>query len=156
MDRLCWYYCELCRAERLIPGGAEDAKAWFEDQLAQLRRCYARAAQTEAQGQAGEEAAKTWMEARRLYRLLGDPDHELVCAQNAFRCDPGDYRVRHVLASCLVEQEQFAAAEQHLNWCLQRRPTDQKLQKMVREVVKKRIDNEGRTVRSDNTPSLLR
>ncbi len=132
------------------------------DELDRLRRDYASAAAAKARGLQGKEAAKYWLEARWLYALTGQSDYALQCAENAYRLDRNDYDVRHALAQCLVKLQRFDEAEEHLNWCLQRRPRDERLQLAAREAFKGRIDREAQSNYrdsvnySDPTNRLLR
>ncbi len=142
LEQLRGLYVQCCRAQGRNPTGDGAAKAWLQNELAQLRHTYALLAQTEAQGCNGEEAAVTWLEARWLYRKLADSDQSLRCAENALRCDPNNYNARYALAECLCEHNQFAEAEGHLDWCLQRQPGNNKLLRLARKAARKQIDNE--------------
>jgi tetratricopeptide (TPR) repeat protein len=126
------------------------------DQLAELRRYHARVARAEAQTLEAEEAAGAWLEAQWICHLLGDSEQALVCAQSAWQCDPNNYQVRYSLGKRLAEQQQFAEAEGHLAWCLQRHPGDEALQRLHREVVKRRIDNESRAAYRHDSHAPLR
>jgi len=121
---------------------AQCGRFHLPDQIGQLRYHYARAAENEARLQEGKTAAYAWLEAGWLYHLLSESDRSYQCAQNAFQCDPNNFDVRYALAIRMAEQKQFAASEKHLDWCLQRRPDDQRLQNVMRRVVVGKIDSE--------------
>ncbi|MBN2475479.1 MAG: O-antigen ligase family protein [Pirellulales bacterium] len=119
------------------------------EELSRLRHYYAQVARTEAQARQADEAAKAWLEAGWLHHLMGESPQAFWCAQNAFGCDPNSYEVRHALTLRLAEQHRFVEAEQHLAWCLLRRPDDQRLRDLKRYVVKGRIDAETKVVQRD-------
>lgn len=146
LNRLGLLYADRCRAEGRPAEGLQAAVSWLENQLAQLHHYYAQIARTEAEGLQGEEAARTWLEAAWFCHMTGDRGAALQCAQNAFRHDPNDYEVRYTLALRLIDDQQFAEAERHLSWCSRQRPSNEKLQFLVRETVKNRIDKESRTL----------
>ena len=74
-----------------------------------------------------------------LYWRLGDPDRRLQCARNALRCDPNGFRVHQRLANCLAGLGQLAEAKEHLDWCLKRKPDDQRLLDKEKEIMRKEI-----------------
>ncbi len=110
------------------------------DELAQLRRYYVRLARAEAKSQEEKEASYTYLEASWACYYLGDLDQSLHCVQEAMRCDPNDYRVRRVLALRLMDRGRFDEAQEHVDWCLNRRPDDPKVKGILREVVRRRLD----------------
>jgi len=121
----------------------EYSRFHLPEDLTQLRRCYAGAALAKARTLDEEEdAAQAWLEAGWLYHLLEQSDRALDCARNAFARNPNDYNVRHAMALRLADQQQFAEAETHVDWCLQRRPNDKRLQDLRRRIVVGRIDGE--------------
>lgn len=88
--------------------------------------------------------------------MTGDLEQAFQCAQEAYRHEPNNYEVRYSLALRLIDQEQYAEAEDHLKWCAFRRPDDQKLQWLLRETVKNRIDEQGPPIRQAQRPRTLR
>jgi len=126
------------------------------DQLVELRRAYAGAAEAEAGKLKGKEAAGLWLEAMKIYGQVEDDARRLLCARNAIDCEPNRYYARYQLALCLIDQGQFAEAEEHLIWCRQRRPGNPTLENQLREVVKQRHDRDTRTAASDRPADYLR
>ncbi|MGQ9574457.1 MAG: O-antigen ligase family protein [Thermoguttaceae bacterium] len=111
---------------RILHGLA--ARRGRPEQLAPLRSHLAARLESAAQKARGPQAAQLWMEAHRLRAALGQRRQALCCARNAHACDPNNYEVRSALASCLIDEGEFAEAEAHLYWCLRRRPADRSLQ----------------------------
>jgi tetratricopeptide (TPR) repeat protein len=116
------------------------------DQLEQVRRRYSEAARAEAEQLDGQAAANRWLEAQSIYSLLGDERSAAQALRSAFRLAPNDFGVRWRLARCLIRQQRYAEARRHLDWCQQRRPEFAGLKKRMKEVVKKQIEIESRTV----------
>jgi len=101
-----------------------------------------------------KKAAWVWLEIGEMYERLNEAERSVACAENAFRCDPNNEAVRYVLAKRLVRQAQYDRAEQHLRWCLQRRPNDQRLSRLAQQLVRLRVQGQGRLVYSNGV--LLR
>jgi len=119
------------------------------EQMAALRRAYARAVEAEAEAEAessnNQSAAVLWLEAMSLYSKLDAPTQGLRCGRNALRCDPNSCRVRKMLAYCLAGLGQFAEAKEHLDWCLKRKPGDKSLRGKMEEIVEKETRRQART-----------
>ncbi|MFZ1932557.1 MAG: O-antigen ligase family protein [Thermoguttaceae bacterium] len=118
------------------------------EQLAALTRY--RVERTEAEAAAAddaENAAQLWLAASDLYQRLQDDARALQCARNALQRASGEYRVHYELGTCLLRQSQFAEAEVHLRWCLQRTPGDPSVECYMREALKGRLDQERRAAK---------
>lgn len=126
------------------------------EQLVELRLAYAGAAEAEAGNRKGKEAADLWLEAMKIYGQAGDATRKLHCGRNAIDCEPNRYYARYQLALCLIDQGQFAEAEEHLMWCRKRRPGNTILENKLREVVKERYDRETRTAAPGRPVDYLR
>ena len=100
------------------------------------------------------EAAELWFELHDVYRRLGSPREELHALQTAVALMPNEYRVHYTLAAALVRGRQFAEAEQHLRWCLERKGEDAQLRDQLAAVVKSRID--GQRVSISQEPARWR
>ncbi len=117
-------------------------------------RCYrARLARAEAKTKNldGDQAVDVYLEAVWLYRGLDDWENALACARGALGSNPNRYEARYAVAQCLARHERYAEAASHLNWCLARRPDDEKLRALARDVIKKRIECESRARCANNT-----
>ncbi len=143
---------ELCRTHGLPPSDYHAARAWLDYELTEVRRVHGQLAVVEAQAMSGDEAADVWLEAGWVYQHLGESARWLQCANNAYQCDPNSYRIQYSLAKALAANGQFDQAEDHLRWCQQRRPDNPKLETVMREVVKQRIDQQSRTAASSSIP----
>lgn len=95
------------------------------------------------------QRAELWLELHFLYLDSGAPEQALQCAQQAVRCDPLDYRAHHYLSLRLEEMGRFAEAEEHVRWCLQRRPGHRALRNRLHNLYQKRMkaEDEERTWR---------
>jgi len=123
------------------------------EQLAPLIQYWADTAETEAAASNDvEEAAGIWLEAHELHRQLHNDAKALQCARNALQCAPGEYNVHYQLGLCLLGQSQFAEAELHLRWCLQRTPDDPNVENQVREALKGRFDQQRRAAKEGEKP----
>jgi len=109
-------------------------------QLAPLRQLYVRRIEAAAQVAQGPQAASLWLEALPVHRERCDPAEALQCARRAQACHPDSYDAHHLLVRCLVEQGELAEAEGQLRWCLQRRPGDEALQRLAKDLLRKRLD----------------
>ncbi|HUT11602.1 MAG TPA: O-antigen ligase family protein [Thermoguttaceae bacterium] len=150
------FYARMCQAAGGNPGTEEHARAWWQNEMLQLCAHYARAVQDAAEDLPAEKTARAWLEVRRAYKRLGDAEHALACAQNAFQCDANNYDVRYALAGCLIEHRRYAEAEPHLRWCDAQQPGDAKVERLLLESIKKQLDNEDPTLEARESDGLLR
>jgi tetratricopeptide (TPR) repeat protein len=125
-------------------------------QMLALRQAYADALQAEAEEAGSAEAADLWIESMAVSVEADDPDGALRCGREALALATNNFQVRRTLARCLAEQGQFAEAREHLNWCLKRKPGSASLERMLREVIKRQIEQDVRTVRGNNSPHYRR
>ncbi len=115
------------------------------EQLLLLTQYRAETAEAEATAaKDAEAAAHLWLTACALQRRLHNDGKALQCARNALHRGAGLFEVHYELGRCLLNQSQFAEAESHLRWCLQRRPDDRAVENLVREALKGRLDEERR------------
>ena len=97
-----------------------------------------------------EEASEYWLEAMSMRVEMDDYVGGLTCAQEAYRCNPHDFRARYKLGCLLAGQGRLAEAEEHLDWCFQRRPDHIPLKNTLLEIRKikfgggRRMANPGR------------
>ncbi len=103
-----------------------------------LRRCAA-AREEQARAAQAADAAERWMEAAEAYKGLDDPSQRLRCLNNAVRSDLSSYAAHYMLGTCCYNLQQYAAAAEHLKWCLQQRPHDESLRALVEAAVNKRL-----------------
>ena len=142
-NKLYQLYAQSARIQGIAAPSAEAAEAWLASELRQLRTHHVQVAQAEAQTcqgeDAGEDAVERWLEASWLYGLLDDGAGAVHCAKAAFQNEPNHYQVRYALGCALARENRFSEAEQHIRWCVQRRPDNENLQGILRAVVKGRI-----------------
>jgi tetratricopeptide (TPR) repeat protein len=127
-----------------------------QEELAPLVRYRAEAAAAEAAvaNDANDAcaAAHLWLHASELHRKLQDDAKSLQCARNALQCAPAEDGVHYQLGLCLLSQSQYAEAEAHLRWCLQRTPDNKNLEDQVREAMKGRLDQERQAAKQVKKP----
>jgi len=112
--------------------------------LAEARRHHARAALAAAEERHGPEAADAYLEAYWLYGLLHERERALESARGAYENDPNSYPVREALAKSLLALDRAAEAEEHVRWCLVRRPNSKELERLSARLVRQRIDQQTR------------
>jgi len=110
------------------------------EQLAPLRQLYVGRTESAAQAARGPQAASLWLEAARIHQELGDPLKALECARRAQVCHPDNYDAHYFLLRCLIEQGNLAEADEHVRWCLQRRPDDEGLRRLAKDLLRKRLE----------------
>jgi O-antigen ligase/tetratricopeptide (TPR) repeat protein len=76
-------------------------------------------------------AAEYWHRAQEIRRFLGDYKGALTCQLHAVELDPKDIQKRQSLAALLIHDEQYQRAQEHIHWCLRRKPNDSKLREML-------------------------
>jgi tetratricopeptide (TPR) repeat protein len=95
--------------------------------------------ESEAATLQGSPATECWLDAARAHRALGQLPDALRCLRQALAGDMSHYETRHALARCLLDVEQFDEAEEHLHWCLQRKPRDAGLSQEMASAVEGRL-----------------
>ena len=115
------------------------------DQFQAYLQYYGRKVQEKAGAERGERAGTIWAEALRIYQQLGDETHAQESAARALACAPDNFRVHYAIGSWLLDRGQFPEAEEHLQWCSQRKPTDEQLKQKLEAAVKGRVDGTQQT-----------
>jgi len=113
----------LLRAHYRRLGRKDDAK--------KITIQYVNMLQQQVEGKEGEEAARSWRSLQRLYDELGEHDRAVNAARQAVVAAPNDYESRRCLATVLLEEEKFAEAARHLQWCLLQYPESQELRQQL-------------------------
>ncbi len=90
-----------------------------------------------------EEAAPLWAELAAIQKRLGEPAKALRCLRRAAAGRPNDYPLRLMLATRLCDEREYAEAEMHLKWCLQRHPEDEQLQSTLMVATRRRAETES-------------
>lgn len=115
------------------------------EQLTVLHYARAQAAAKEAAQAEPKQAASLWLAAMQSYAAVGDMPRQLECGRAALRADSNQLAIRQALALCLADAHQYAEAEEHLRWCLRRKPNSRHLEAKLRDVLQNRIRSEGQT-----------
>ncbi len=101
--------------------------------------CYAKCCEHDARQDRGQTNAKRWMEAAAAYAELQNLPERLRCLRWAVELRPYFLPSRRALGDCLYQLGEYEEAEEHLKWCLQRRPHDKQLQAQVGKAVDARL-----------------
>lgn len=78
-----------------------------------------------------EAEASAWLEMHFVLLELEDRGGALEAARQAVAADPNDYRAHYYLSQRLEEQGYWAEAEEHVRWCLLRRPGHRPLERRL-------------------------
>jgi len=98
-----------------------------------LLEYYLHAAEAAATTVSPESAASLWVEIEGLYERLGQPVEALRSLRRAAAGRPSNLELRAALGQRLLRQHEYAEAEMHFKWCLQRRPEDARLRSLLEE-----------------------
>ena len=109
------------------------------DETALVTRRLAQQAEEEALADESETAAQHWLQAALAYQRLHESEEAIRCLRRAVGCDAYNYDLRYRLGACLCENQRYEEAEEHLNWCLQRKPDNGKLKALMAEAVDGRL-----------------
>jgi len=106
---------------------------------------YTAACEAEASTLPRQTAARCWAEAAGAYRAVGDMETALECLRKAVGYDANDFHARRAMGLCLYKLEQFEEAQQHLTWCLRRKPGDRQLRSQVEAALNGRLRTSSRS-----------
>jgi tetratricopeptide (TPR) repeat protein len=76
--------------------------------------------------------ADQWYQVFVVRDYLGDVDGAMRCLEQAVALEPRDFPKRRKLGRQLLKHQQYARAQQHLRWCVDRMPADPSLQRDLR------------------------
>ena len=122
-----------------------------EDQVREIGRHYGMAIHDQADGEKGVARARLWLRAYHVHKKLGETESAINCLWEALRAAPNDYSTRRYLALRLVDQEQYAEAEQLLRWCLHRKANDSALAKYLKIINREKL-RMGQRLDDDGSP----
>ncbi len=108
-------------------------KSYSAEQLAPLARAYLSALQSQiAKIENDPDAeARLWLETHFVRLEIGDTDGALEAARRAVAVAPNHYQAHYYLSQRLEEQGYWAEAEEHVRWCLLRRPGHRPLERRL-------------------------
>ena len=115
------------------------AKADRPEELRIVRRHLARAGEQHASTLEGREAAKQWTLAATEYKKVEMLSETRRCLDRAIRCDSTHFQTRYMLGTCLLDAKVFDRAQQHLEWCMRRKPRDENLRKLTESAIQGRL-----------------
>ncbi|NMC21435.1 MAG: O-antigen ligase family protein [Thermogutta sp.] len=108
-------------------------KSYPAENLGPLAEAYLSALQSQIAGMENDPAAEAQLRLESHFILLerGDKVGALEAARQAAALDPNDYRSHHYLSQRLEELGHWAEAEEHVRWCLLRRPGHRPLERRL-------------------------
>lgn len=98
----------------------------------------------------GKEVGRRWIILRELHAKAGRREEALKYSRKAIETLPTDRQVRLALGEDLVKLEQFAEAEDHLRWCVQREPENPQVKRLLEQATIGRVRN---AKQSNNVPN---
>jgi len=125
-----------------------------EAETAQLCRYFSDLAAQQPKSTTAAEYVDFWLGMAKAYQSVSNEQQAQNCLQNAVQCDPADLAAQRELARLLLSTGQFAEAERELRRCLQRAPHDSRLQAMLHQAVRERVERS--TVSQRKQPDRLR
>ncbi|MCA9189930.1 MAG: O-antigen ligase family protein, partial [Planctomycetales bacterium] len=97
---------------------------------------YAETFKEEALHASGSTATRLWQRAVDAYRFAGDAERTLECCARAAQASPTNVEAREDLARQLLDMDRLDESLKQYQWCLNKKPLDDKLRRRVREITK--------------------
>ena len=104
-----------------------------------VRMHLARASEKHASTLKGREAAEQWTLTAGVYKKVNKLPQAFQCLDRAMRCDSTHFKTRYMLGECLLDEKDFERAQEHLEWCMRRKPRDQRLRKLTEAAIEGRL-----------------
>jgi tetratricopeptide (TPR) repeat protein len=98
-----------------------------DDEARELATHGVKLLEQQAQSETGKSAARLWNQANGMHQFLTDGTSALRCLQNAVACAPDNFELHRSLAFQLLGQQRAEEALEQFQWCLRRKPNDEKL-----------------------------
>lgn len=114
------------------------------------------ALEARAEENEGERAAAARFAAYSVAQFLEDETRAIENLRRSVLATPHHYRRRSVLAECLFHGQRFDEALSHLQWCLRRRPGDDRLRETFRLAEQKLYLQRQALESADQRKGLLR
>jgi O-antigen ligase/tetratricopeptide (TPR) repeat protein len=89
-----------------------------------------------ASRQSATDSGELWYTLMRGYQSATRYQNALNCGHNAMLQSPEDVNYRTQFAAILIQIQNYEKAEEHLRWCLQRRPNDPRIAELLQRAVK--------------------
>lgn len=116
-----------------------------ETHLVNLRRYCATRAITSLEKCTPAEEAKRRCVAAIQYQAIDEAEAALIQIRVAYQRDPSNFNVRQQLARCLIQSGSPREAQEHLKWCLRRKPGNRQLEKLYNDSLAADIDAQARS-----------
>lgn len=113
------------------------------EDYAVILRAFAKESVHRAENEDLDQSMIAWLyaHAQRAYDELGDHETAERCLQASLTADANSYDARFAIATWFYEQERFAEAVEHLEWCVRRNPQNMNLQSMLKVSAKEQHRN---------------
>ncbi len=125
-----------------------------EDEAQVVLARYAEVAVRQAATEQGEIAARHWNGAASACAELGNPTDARKYYDLALRANPSSAVAHGRLAVLLFKLEEFAEAEEHFRWCLQRNPKNERFQRLLKQSVQGRLRARTISAHRDRRPAV--
>lgn len=100
-----------------------------------IARAYAEALKQELTNPECEQPIDQLIAAAAIFNRLQDADEAEACLRHAFQIDRTSFAARKMLGVFLLDQERFAEASEHLNWCVRMSPNDRWLRGLAEQAL---------------------
>lgn len=100
-----------------------------------IARAYAEALKQELTNPECERPIDQLIAAAAIFNRLQDADEAEACLRHAFQIDRTSFAARKMLGVFLLDQERFAEASEHLNWCVRMSPNDRWLRGLAEQAL---------------------
>lgn len=107
---------------------------------------YIQAAEAVALPLRGPEAATAWLEVNELLLEYGDRAQAIERCRRALACDEARYDIHAMYATQLLSVGKYQEAQEHLEWCLLRKPDDADVREKRELAVKQRLQESAAAV----------
>lgn len=118
------------------------------DQVAVLQERIAEEAESRAAARKGREAAEAWRVAGDAWFSIEQPERARDCLTHAVQADENAFEARLFLGKFLLEQQDYDAAADHLQWCARRKPRDSRIKKLAEAATTGRLRDPSLAERS--------
>lgn len=83
----------------------------------------------------GDQAVIHWLTACGCYAELEEHRLAIAAAKRAVKANPASFQARQALGNYLFDRGEYAAAAEHLTWCVRRHPDDDRLRERAEAAI---------------------
>jgi O-antigen ligase/tetratricopeptide (TPR) repeat protein len=110
------------------------------DQAMAVAPNYVLRLEEEARLEQGRRGAWLWISASEVHEFLGDGPRAVACARKGVEMTPNNVKAHLALAARCMAQREYDEALEQLQWCLNRKPGDTRLQRLYQTALQKRSE----------------